>query len=67
MEDEQTKGEHLKKKKNCERTRDLIYLKFVETDFFPKITRVVNVETFMGRARHVIWPNKKNLHFSNSY
>ena len=21
----------------------------------------------MGRARHVIWPNQKNLYFSNSY
>ena len=21
----------------------------------------------MGRARHVIWLNKKNLHFSNTY
>ena len=31
------------------------------------LTRVVNVLTFMGLARHVIWPNKKNLHFSNSY
>ena len=28
--------------------------------------RIVNVKTFIGRVRHVIWPNQKNLYFINN-